>query len=247
MVESGGAAGRAALIDGRWLLSADRRALPGLVAELTRRPDRSPRRWVVSDPSDTDDVAAMDAGLRPARDVLQMRRGLPVEPEIEQRYPQVSVRAFRPGTADEEAWLSCNNRAFAGHPDQSGFTPDRLHRLMAEPWFEPAGCLLLDGEHGLAAFCWTKVHADERPALGEIFAIGVDPAYAGRGLGGSISLAGLRWLSQRGLRTAMLYVDEDNAAGRRMYDRLGFTVHHRDRVYDSDGSGPAVMPDRPPL
>ena len=32
-------------------------------------------------------------------------------------------------------------------------------------------------------------------------------------------------------RMARADVDESNAAARRMYARLGFTEHHRDRVY----------------
>ena len=164
--------------------------------------------------------------------MLQLRRPLPVEPAITDSYPTIETRPFRPGTADEQEWITCNNRAFAGHPDQGEFTLDRLHHLMLEPWFDPAGFLLYEQDARLAGFCWTKVHADADPPLGEIFVIGVDPAVGGRGLGGALTLAGLSWLAAHGLEVGMLYVDGDNTSARRMYDRLGFTLHHTDRIFE---------------
>ena len=61
--------------------------------------------------------------------------------------------------------------------------------------------------------------------------IGVDPTAHGRGLGGALTVAGLDHLAGLGLTVGMLYVDESNTSARKMYARLGFTEHHRDRVY----------------
>ena len=135
---------------------------------------------------------------------------------------------------DDDAWLAVNNRAFAWHPEQSGWTRSTLDAKVAEPWFDPDGFLLheIDGE--LAAFCWTKVHDDTSPPLGEIFVIAVDPAFHGRGLGRELTLAGLDWLSARGLGTAMLYVEADNVPARTMYEQLGFTIHHAKRWWGLD-------------
>ena len=193
-------------------------------------------RWVVSSPTAEDDARADAAGLRSRRDLFQLRRPLPIEATIRDAHPRITTRPFRPGV-DEDAWVEVNNRSFAGHPDQSGQTRADVEAHEREPWFDPEGFLLLDAETDgpraghLDGFCWTKVHADEDPPLGEIYVIGADPSAHGRGLGGALTVVGLDHLAGRGLTIGMLYVDESNTAARRMYARLGFTEHHRDRIY----------------
>ncbi len=236
--ELAGGAARATSDSDRWTLVSDREHLASLAAAVATQPGAEHRRWVVSDPVDADAVAAHAVGLTVERDVLQLRRTLPVEPAVAGKYPPVDVRSLRPGSDDEEAWVACNNRAFAGHPDQAAFTLDRLHRVMREPWFDPAGFLLHEDGGALLGFCWTKIHHQAEPPLGEIFVIGVDPAAGGRGLGGAMTLAGLAWLVGRGITVGMLYVDADNAAARGMYDRLGFHLHHTDCVFDSEPEVP---------
>ncbi|MBA2624945.1 MAG: mycothiol synthase [Acidimicrobiia bacterium] len=184
--------------------------------------------WV-HQPTAGHDAIAEAVGLHRGRDLLQLRLELPVEHEP----LDLAVRAFRPG-ADEEAWLEVNNRAFAWHPEQGGWDLDALCEREAESWFDPEGFLLHERDGRLAGFCWTKVHADHDPPLGEIYVIAVDPDFVGHGLGRSLVLAGLDSLSERGLRTAMLYVDAANAPACGLYDALGFTLDHVDRAYVGD-------------
>lgn len=194
--------------------------------------------WESDDPEAAVAAVARKVGLDQRRDILQLRRPLPVEPELKTGLPVLTVRPLRPGTADEAAWVRCNNRSFADHPDQGEETVASLRAALSEPWFEPGGLLLADGDPGvdeggdLDGFCWTRIHpaSSDEVALGEIYVIGIDPAAGGRSLGSRLTLAGLDHLAGEGIAVGMLYVDADNAPARRMYDRLRFSLHHTRRV-----------------
>ncbi|HEV2760263.1 MAG TPA: mycothiol synthase [Acidimicrobiales bacterium] len=183
--------------------------------------------WVPKPTEAADDLAAA-IGLRRGRELLQLRRPLPVDLET-----TVVVRPFVPGQ-DEAAWLEVNNRAFHWHPEQGNWDLETLRNREAQPWFDPAGFLLHERDGKLAGFCWTKVHADHEPPLGEIYVVAVEPSFRGLGLGRDLMLAGLAHLAGQGLTMAMLYVDADNLGAVRLYEKLGFTTDHVDRAYVGD-------------
>ncbi len=103
-------------------------------------------------------------------------------------------------------------------------------RVVAD-WFEPDGFLLHERDGRLAGFCWTKIHRDVDPPVGEIYVIGVDPDAQGGGLGRALTLAGLHSIARRGVHTGMLFVDADNTAAVTLYERLGFVVRRRDLAF----------------
>jgi len=172
-------------------------------------------------------------GFRKTRVLWQMRRSL-LAPLPTQELPEgVRLRPFRVGQ-DEQAFLEVNNRAFAWHPEQGGWDIEQLKLRQAEPWFDPEGFLLaVDESDRLLGFHWTKVHGHDgqHDPIGEVYVVGVDPSAQGRRLGGSLTLAGLRHLRSRGLGQVMLYVEEDNEAAIRVYQRLGFTHWDTDLSY----------------
>lgn len=184
------------------------------------------------------DAAMAAHGLAKTRELLQLRAPLPPGAARDAASPPVTVRPFRPGR-DERAWLEVNNRAFEDHPEQSSWTMEDLERREREPWFDPQGFLLHEADGRLAAFCWTKVH--RTPVLGEIYVIGVDPDFQGRGLGRAMTRAGLGHLAARGVSTAMLYVEATNTPALVLYRSLGFTEHHREALYSA-----ALAPARHP-
>ncbi len=182
-----------------------------------------------------DDARAARHGFTPDRDLLQMRVALPLDASILAATRPLRTRPFEPGR-DDEAWVETNNAAFAEHPEQGGWTVDQLRRRMAASWVELDGFLVADEPDGtgLIGFCWTKVHRDHDPVLGEIYVIAAHPRHHGQGLGRSLTVAGLESLAGRGIGVGMLYADADNAAAVGLYRSLGFTVHHVDRSYRRD-------------
>ncbi|MFJ9777298.1 mycothiol synthase [Kitasatospora sp. NPDC101157] len=175
-------------------------------------------------------------GAELVRELRQMRRtgaqteAVPVPEGIE-------LRTFRPGEDDAE-WLRLNALAFAHHPEQGSWTEQDLAERLAEPWFDPAGFFLATRDGKVVGFHWTKVHpaTATEPELGEVYVVGVDPAEQGSGLGRALTATGLRHLTgtgagERGLSTVLLYVDADNPAAVRVYERLGFTIHEVDLMY----------------
>ena len=212
-----------------WLTRVGADELPAAVAEVAAH-GGGPLRWWVTEPTRADATAAGALGLSAERDLWQLRVQLPLPAPS-----ALPVRAFAVGR-DEHDWLAVNNRAFDWHPEQGGWTVEQLEARFAEPWFDPDGFLLHhDAASGrLAGFVWTKVHEPhgDDPTLGEIYVIGVDPAFAGRGLGRALTLAGFAWLhGERSVPVGMLYVDAGNEPAVRLYTSLGMTRHHTDSSF----------------
>jgi mycothiol synthase len=177
-------------------------------------------------------ATAAALGLVVVRELLQMRRPLTGLPAL--TVPDdVRIRTYS-GPADDAELLRVNNAAFAWHPEQSGWTEADIAERRAEPWFDPAGFFMAVDERTdkLLGFHWTKVHGN---GLGEVYIVGVDPAAQGRGLGATLTLVGLHHLAERlgesTDATVMLYVEADNSAAVKTYQRLGFDVFSVDAAY----------------
>ena len=173
-------------------------------------------------------------GLAPVRELRRMRidaGGLTALPPA--ALPAgVRIRPFTPGR-DEGTWLEVNAAAFADHPEQGSLTREDLEARMAQPWFSAEGLLLAEEEDGTAVgYHWTKVTDDAGgEPEGEVYAVGVAPAAQGRGLGRTLTLAGLHHMAERSVAGVDLYVDADNVPAVRLYDSLGFVVAAADVQY----------------
>jgi mycothiol synthase len=232
-------------------------------ALLGESPDGRLRLWAHGEHPAAAALAA-SLGLARTRHLLQLRRSLRSKLPGPQLPGGVSIRTFRPGE-DDEAWVALNARAFAGHPEQGGWTVADLHRRMAEPWFDPTGFFLAEreerGQVRLVGFHWTKVHGNDtahhghghdqghghdhshghgHDPIGEVYVVGIDPAEQGHGLGRALTLVGLQHLRALGLTDVLLYVDAENRSAIRLYDALGFSHWDTDVMYSADGGSPAA-------
>jgi len=180
-------------------------------------------------------AVASKLDLKPARELLQMRRPLAVDlPELV--VPEgITLRTYV-DSGDDAAILRVNSAAFARHPEQGGWTEHDVDVRRRSDWFDPAGLFLATDPDGtLLGFHWTKVHAGtdgtDEPPIGEVYVVGIDPGAQGRGLGRLLTLAGLHYLRERGLGAVLLYTEADNTAAVHTYERLGFTRYHVDVAY----------------
>ena len=204
------------------------RFLEGLLDLLVARGVRQVVLWVHS----TSLEPQPDLFL-PERYLHRMAAGLPVA--FDPVPPEgVLFRGFDPGR-DSPALIELNNLAFAGHPEQGGWTSQDLKQRMDLPWFDPSGIRTAWIAGRMAAFNWTKVHpgpTSRGDKVGEIYAIAVRPSLHRRGMGRAVAAEGLRYLARRrGVTRAMLYVDSSNEAAMQLYASLGFTIEHTDRAY----------------
>jgi mycothiol synthase len=173
---------------------------------------------------------AAHLGWSSVRELRQLR--LPLSASIpDASYADgVVVRTFEPGR-DEYAWVAVNAAAFADHPEQGRMTVEDLEQREEQPWFDPAGLFLAERDGKLLGSHWTKVHQHaDGTSVGEVYVVGVSPDAQGLGLGKALTLTGLHHLRDQGL-DVILYVDAENTAAVRLYDRIGFETIRVDVQY----------------
>lgn len=132
--------------------------------------------------------------------------------------------------ADAHAWVQVNSRAFASHPEQGRVTLEDFALMRAEPWFNPDDLFLVatvDTNH-TAGFTWVKtLRGEDGIVETELYVIGVDPDFAGTGLGKALLRVTLARMAQHAPQRVTLYVDGDNTRAVGMYESAGFTIDSR--------------------
>lgn len=136
------------------------------------------------------------------------------------------------GPADADAWVELNARIFADHPEQGAITLADLDATMAQPWFDAGDFLLLKRDGVLIGYAWLKIEGDASEQRGgEFYVVGVDTGHQGEGLGRLLMNAGFARLAERGIHSAHLYVEADNAPALRLYREFGFVDSSVDVQY----------------
>lgn len=181
---------------------------------------------------------AESLGFTRIRTVVQMRRTLNLT--LPPLVTESTLRSFELGK-DEDEWLALNNRAFTDHPDQGNWKRRDLEIRMKESWFDPKGMILAIEDGKIKGFCWVKIHGGvkahhqdhhhDHDPIGEIYVMGVDPTSKRKGIGRAVTLAGLHFMQDQGIFSAMLYVDASNKSALSLYRSLGFTEWGRDVLY----------------
>ncbi|MFM7271184.1 MAG: mycothiol synthase [Actinomycetes bacterium] len=168
-------------------------------------------------------------GLAPTRRLRRLEVALPVR--VAPFPPGIEVGPFT--DADVEGWLNVNNRAFPDHSEQGDWDTERFARRRAEAWFDPADLRCAREASRLVGSCWTKaVHELDRPPIGEIYVIAVDPDHHRRGLGAALVTEGLDHQRRtHGAEIGMLYTESDNSAALALYGSLGFEAVRTDEAW----------------
>lgn len=221
--------------DRAWL-AADLRNLAndaGSEASGSNRP-----QWWIEDPDQRADAVAEGAGWARVRTLVQLRRPLPIDPP-----PEVpGVRTFDVDR-DVEAWLALNNVAFSWHPEQGHQNRDGLAIELAAPWVDLDGFFVVDAasaDHAgsLDGFCWTKFHpaTGDDPSLGEVYVIATAARARGRGLGRALVEVAMDYQHRvQGAEVAMLWTEDDNEAAMKLYQNMGYEVHHANVAFAPAG------------
>jgi mycothiol synthase len=140
----------------------------------------------------------------------------------------VRLRAFDPAR-DRDGWLALSNAAFAGHPENGGWSREDLDWRLGAEWSDPERFVLaVEAASGaLLGGVWTKLEPGGDD--GELYVVAVAPSAQGRGVGRLVVAAAVRALEEAGCSRAHLYADAANAPALRLYAAAGFSLDHEDR------------------
>ncbi len=213
-----------------------RRTLQALLATGDRQPSGELRAWAHGDnPAATALLAS--AGFEPVRELLR----LSLDPArlasaIEQARPLpdgFEILGFDPSNRSQrDDWVRVNAAAFATHPEQGAVTRDDFDALTREHWFIAEDLRLAyaantGDEPSLAGFTWIKTVTEDETTESELYVLGVDPGFAGIGLGAALLGETLRRMERHRPDRVTLYVDGDNTNAVALYLRAGFEVEQR--------------------
>jgi ribosomal protein S18 acetylase RimI-like enzyme len=143
----------------------------------------------------------------------------------------IRIRPIRP--ADLDAIIALEDCCFAA--DERFSRRQFAHLLRrALPAGTAWGLAAVAADRSIVASAIFLLRRNSRVA--RLYSIAVSPAARGQGLGAALLRAAARRLRTCGFRAISLEVREDNAAARRLYERLAFTAVQRLEAYYSGGA-----------
>lgn len=184
------------------------------------------------------DALLQHAGFTPVRSLYRMSLDpalLPADGRDPLTLPTpqgFALRAFTP--ADSAGWVRANAAAFASHPEQGRITEADFALMREAAWFDPDDLILLTGARDeVIGSTWIKTvrESADAPVETELYAVGVHPDFAGRGLGRLLLDVTLARMAQHDPAQVTLYVDGENTRAVHMYEAAGFTIDSRSRQW----------------
>ncbi len=135
---------------------------------------------------------------------------------------------------EEDKLAQIQNRSFA---DTWGYNPNTVEEIVHRTNLShssPGDVLLAYDGDRVIGYCWTRITSEAASGKreGQIFMLGVNPDYQGRGVGKTVLLAGLSYLENKGFETAGLTVDSKNKIARALYRSVGFKVRASSLWYE---------------
>lgn len=167
---------------------------------------------------------------------------LMVRPDLEnlaqpQFPPGISTRAYRV-KEDDIAMHAIDTQVFRDHWGHTEEPLEHWKHYVAWAAFKPDLTVIAENtaSHEIAGYCSILINEDENGRLGVrrgwIDILGVRRPYRKHGLGTALLLAGLYNMREDGVQQAALGTDSENLTGAtRIYERVGFVVHHTRAAY----------------
>lgn len=158
----------------------------------------------------------------------QFTRSL-AEPIPEPVVPEGFVVRASAGEAEAESRARASYAAFQSKWDWDKYMHRRLS-FMRSPVYDAERDMVAVAPDGVvAAFA---IHwFDHVNRVGLFEPVGTHPDYQRRGLGKAVLLKSLRRMRAQGMETAIVGTNHDNVAAIKLYESVGFRLHHRDCDY----------------
>lgn len=145
--------------------------------------------------------------------------------------PGFQVRAFRTNK-DEKHLTKLQNDVFG---TSWGFCPNTVDDIKSKlrlKTCDPNGVIIATYNGGMAGYNWTFSAVGTSDSIGWIGMTGVHPDYRGHGLGKAVALAGMKFLTKKGINLIELEVDDQNIKAKSIYCSIGFSTTQRRLWYE---------------
>lgn len=125
---------------------------------------------------------------------------------------------------EESKIAQLQNRSFTG---TWGYNPIGVQEIiysLSLTGSSPEDIIVASDGDRLVGYCWTRptCRMDTVEETAQVFMLGVDPDYRGRGIGRGVLLVGLCYLKSRGVHIAELTVDSNNQIAYALYQSVRF-------------------------